>query len=96
VGLYIHENLKYVLRQNLHLVIDNCENLWIEIHTSKTQKNIILGIIYRHLHSNLSNLNDVMSNRLSELLNGNKQLVILGDINIDLVKCESNQLLQII
>ena len=33
-----------------------------------------------------------MSDKLEHSLNENKQLIIIGDINIDLIKCETHQL----
>jgi hypothetical protein len=47
VGLYIHNSLEFHLRQDIELLVDGCENLWVEIHTPKNEKNIIIGLIYR-------------------------------------------------
>jgi hypothetical protein len=92
VGLDIHNSLEFHLRQDIKLLVDGCENLWVEIHTPKNEKNIIVGIIYRHPHSNISAFKDALSDKLEHTLNENKQLNIIGDINIDLIKCETHQL----
>jgi hypothetical protein len=80
---------RVTLRQDIKLLVDGCENLWVEIHTPKNEKNIIIGIIYRHPHSNISAFKDALSDKLEHSLNENKQLIIIGDINIDLIKCET-------
>jgi hypothetical protein len=45
---YVHMYLEFHLRQDIKLLVDGCENFWVEIHTPKNEKNIIIGIIYRH------------------------------------------------
>ena len=44
-----------------------------------------------HPHSkNISAFKDALSDKLEHTLNENKQLIIIGDINIDLIKCETH------
>ena len=93
VGLYIHNSIKFLPRNNLDLRIDNCENLWVEIELSRGQKNIIVGLIYRHPNADISQFSDALSTTLDEISNENKQVIILGDINIDLIKYESNHII---
>lgn len=91
VGLYINNNVDYRIRDDLSLNNNNYENLWIEVTTSNREKNLILGIIYRHPHTNFSNFNDSLSETLNTITNENKQIIIMGDINIDLIKSDSHQ-----
>ena len=93
MGLYIHNSLEFHFRQDIKLLVDGFENLWVEIHTPKNEKNIIIGIIYRHPHCNISAFKDALSDKLEHTcsLNENKQLIIIVDI--DLIKCETHQLI---
>ena len=38
VGLYVHSNIKYLIREDLFIDLEGCENLWIEIITPPNKK----------------------------------------------------------
>jgi len=46
VGLYEKRTLTYTIRNDLNLHLSNCEDIWIEIQSTK--QNMILSTIYRH------------------------------------------------
>ena len=46
---------------------------------------------YYHWHDLQAQFNNSLSDILEIIQNENKQLIIIGDINIDLIKCETHQ-----
>lgn len=85
VGLFIDELLDYKFIEKSSN--EALQALWIEIFSS-ANKNIIRGIIYRHHNSP-----DVFPTDFEETIEKssltNKALYLLGDFNIDLLKCET-------
>ena len=57
---------------------------------NKKGKNMIIGCIYRHPSMNLEEFNDITSEMLEKLRKENKQIYLMGDFNIDLLKIESD------
>ena len=53
VGLYLKDTITYRLRNDLRFHLDNCEDLWIEIKTKKTNDPMILAIIYHLSHRDI-------------------------------------------
>ena len=67
------------------------ESVFIEI-IQKNSKNMVVGCIYRHPCMQHSEFNDEYLKPLSEkLISENKEVILLGDFNIDLLKCDSNK-----
>ena len=91
VGLYIHNSLSYIPRSDIDISFGECENIWIEIVLPNQQKNIILGLVYRHPSSSADDFRDAFNNTLNDISKSNKQIIIFGDINIDLIKFETHQ-----
>ena len=94
VGVFVKNGISYSCRQDLSLVKEGYESLWIEIQND-AEHNTICGIIYRHphgkfhdplKHSFMIHLNTVIETIHRE----NKYCVILGDFNLDLLKFESH------
>ena len=64
---------------------------FIEI-IQKDSKNIAVGCIHRHPCIQQSEFNDEYLKPLSEkLISENKEVIFLGDFNIDLLKCDPNK-----
>ena len=61
------------------------ESTFREIINNKG-KNIIVGCIYMHPSMNLEEFNDRTSEMLEKLRKENKQIYLMGDFNIDLMK----------
>ena len=55
VRLYIKETIKFRLRNDLLLHLQDCEDLWLEIESKES--NFILAVIYRHPKQKLLLLN---------------------------------------
>ena len=89
--LYISKDLNYKRRNNLKLYKDkNLESVFIEV-LSKFDKNTIIGCIYKH--PNLA-IQEFMDTFLQPLLDNlsyeNKNVILMGDFNIDLLHYESH------
>ena len=67
------------------------KSVFIEI-IQNYSKNLVVGCIYRHPYMQQSEFNDEYLKPLSEkLISENKEVILLGDFNIDLLKCDSNK-----
>ena len=49
VGLYIHDHIRYNLRNDMKIFNEYCESIFIEIEKSQfaLDKNIMVGVMYR-------------------------------------------------
>ena len=77
VGLYINKSLKYKLRNDLNLLLPNCEDLWIEIKSKK--RNIILSTIYRHPNLDVISFQNKLCETLTKLEGDKLHYIINGD-----------------
>ena len=85
VGVYIKSNISYKKITNCQLNLSDCEDIWIDININNN-KNIIIGVVYRHPNSNLHAFKTKFENTI-EILNQNKtEYLICGDFNINLLK----------
>ena len=89
--LYISKELNYKSRNNLKLYKDkNLESAFIEV-LSKSDKNTIIGCIYKHPNLPIQELMDAFLQPLLDKLSyENKNVILLGDFNIDLLHYESH------
>ena len=89
VGIFISDHIEYVLRDDLRLNITGCEDIWIEVKLSTRSshvKKIVVGSIYRHPGSQYNNFQESLDKTLTLLSRNDTKTVIVGDINIDLMK----------
>ena len=71
--------------------LDNCEDIWIEITAQKRkkftkfkdEKQLVVGIVYRHPSSQYTKFRDTMCDTIDKINRGNKNFVILGDVNVN-------------
>ena len=90
--LYIKNGINYKLRPDLNINKDKeLESIFIEIIT-KNSKNIIVGCIYRHPCMHPQEFNSLFLKSLTNKLSkeSNKEIILLGDFNIDLIKTNTN------
>ena len=92
VALYIHTNTKIKLRPDLH--IHNTEDLFIEILNDKT-KNKIVGVIYRPPNNNIDLFLEHFDECLNKISQENKEVYIMGDLNINLLNTNNNNSLKL-
>ena len=89
VSLFIKNGINFQIRSDLSVFIPNIfESLFIEYSDKKKKKHII-GIVYRPNSPPKADL-DIFSTTMNDVLdkinNENKNAVIMGDMNIDLLK----------
>ena len=92
VGIYIRKTIQYNVRDDLNLEVENCEDKWVEIVVDNSKKrhkgtkSIVIGVVYRHPVSNYKYFQEKLSNTIYDLNQNNTQFMILGDMNINLMK----------
>ena len=89
VGLYVSEELVFTRRYDLNLCQDGVESCWIEL-PRKRQKSVLIGCIYRHPSSHRGSFYEVLKAQLERLKNKGHEVFVLGDININFLKCNDD------
>ena len=89
VGFYIKNNFNYVIRSEFTLSDSDYEALWIEIQLVG-QSNIICAVMYRHPNGNLDNFMNYVNSTIEKIHHENKQCLIMGDFNIDLLRIDDH------
>ena len=90
-GIYIKDTFDYKIRDDLHLKVDRCENIWIELlgknkNNQTKESPIIIAVIYRHPGSNYLAFCSNLRNSIEKINQFNGKFVLMGDININLLK----------
>ena len=96
VLLYVRDNIQYRTRPDLQMGQDFIENIFIEIErrSLNTTKNVIIGLIYRVPDSNADLFNKELLDILQKITKENKFIYIMGDYNLDLLKCSEHEYTQ--
>ncbi len=91
-GIYIANYLEYKVRYDLDLEVTNCDDIWVEIVSPKTNlniktkyegiQNLVVGVIYRHPGSQITNFSDRICNTISLINEEKKNYVIVGDVSV--------------
>ena len=69
------------------------ESTFIEI-LNKKQKNLIIGCVYKHPKHEVKDFtNNHMMPLLDKLSNENKDIMIMGDFNVNLINCNDDKIL---
>ena len=97
VSLYVSSSLTSKARKDLDsscYLDKQLESVFVEIDRPK-ETNIIVGTIYRHPCMSVSEFNsEYLTPILNKISSEKKQILLLGDFNIDLLKCtDDNQVL---
>ena len=74
----------YLIRQDLKFTSNSYESLWLEISVginSKNNRNILVGVIYRHPKASIHEFSKKFSDLLLENINYYKYICIFGGIN---------------
>ena len=86
--MYIKNDTVYKVRNDLNLYKSkNLESIFIEI-ISTNNKNIVVGCVYRHPSMDSNEFNEHCLSILNEkhLLEKNKEIILMGDFNINLLR----------
>ena len=81
-GLYISHKCEYKRRLDIEFNIESCETCFVELISQDKNKNIIVGIIYRHPHNNFDQFFPVLQSTCEKVLK-DYNLILMGDTNID-------------
>ena len=87
VGLYTKDTIKFSLRNDLKLNLQDCEDLWLEVERNKS--NLIVAVVYRHPKQDISPFHDKLCRNLNELENNKEKYILSGDINIDTLSVQT-------
>ena len=99
VGVYINNVYSYDVRDDLCINVDKCEEIWVEVHTSKRNSappkndNLVVAVLYRHPGSQYTEFRDKLCATVDTLNKGKTRYVVLGDINIDLLQYNLTKML---
>jgi hypothetical protein len=83
VGMYIKDNIQFILRENFSIMEEYIETIFIEIPIQKG-RNKIVGTIYRPPDSDNKQFIEALSRILDTIQKENKTAYLMGDFNIDL------------
>ena len=93
VGLFIREGITHIPRDDISIFIPNVfESIFIEVINSNC-KNVIVGVVYRpnsYPNADQELFSKTLFDILDTINNENKISVIMGDINIDLLKYKTD------
>ena len=89
VGLYINENLSFLLRSELSQSTSEYESNWIEVQ-SNLHENMPFVVFYRHPRGNASRFLNYINDTLEVINNENKTCTLLGDFNLNLLNFETH------
>ena len=90
IGLFVNQSLNYNVLEKISN--EAFQALWVEI-SFVDQKNIICGIIYRQ-HNSPDDFLTYLDRTIEKMVSDDKDVYIMGDFNIDLLKCETSQVSQ--
>ena len=87
--LYISNELKYKVRNNLQIRKDlKLESIFIEV-ISKSQNNVVVGCIYKHPNLTVTEFNEgYLQPLLDKLSLENKDVILMDDFNLGLLHYE--------
>ena len=91
---FIKENINFIERNDIKLNSSgNFESKFIEIKF-ENNKNLVIGCIYRHPTSKITVSKfseDYLDPILSNIAKENKQCILMGDFNVNLLKSDSDE-----
>jgi hypothetical protein len=93
ISMHINSDFAYKVCEDLAQQDDDYEMMWLEIDKKdlKTDKNYVIGTIYRRPGTNIAAFNLLLSEKLQTIISENKIPLHMGDYNIDLLKCDTHQ-----
>ena len=84
VAFYIKESISYSIRDDLVIVNDENENLWIQVQINNVK--YIFAVIYRHPRHNYITFQQKLTKTIESIENQKDTYFICGDLNINLLK----------
>ena len=90
VCFFIHDSLKYKLRNDFSANNEHNESLCIEI-INKTNKNMIINTIYRQPDGKIKPFKKFIKNIMLKIERSNKPVYLVGDFNLNILDYEINK-----
>ena len=88
--LYISNKLNYKPRNDLLIYKpSHLESVFVEIIFPR-KSNLIVGCIYRHPCMSIYEFHNIIAPLLQQISKEQKTVILLGDFNIDLIKCSTD------
>src|SRR5437867_2043002 len=87
VGVFTHKSLKIKIRNDLYIKStsnNTIENIWMVV--SKSNKKFVIGCLYRHPNSFISEFCQLKDISMSKLDKSKHPCICLGDTNVDVLK----------
>ena len=93
-GIFVADYLEYDIRNDLHLNMDRCEDIWVQLKVKSNENkrdysdcnNLVIGVIYRHPGSQYKEFENRLCNIIGALNENQTKFVIVGDVNINFLK----------
>ena len=94
ISMFIDDSLNFKIRTDLGHSDSDIEMSWIEIEKNKAEfkKNTIVGTVYRRPGTDIRRFNQMLDNVFQTLHNEKKDVLYMGDTNIDLLKSDNHPL----
>ena len=88
VTFYTQGDIEFTVRDDIGEFDDELEMIFIEIDKSQigTDRNVLLGLVYRIPGTSAANFNDKLNISLQKISLENKICQLMGDLNLDLLK----------
>ena len=87
--IFISKNIKYCMRNDLSILSDDVEDVWLEAKVN--DQKVIIGSIYRHPGTRLDVFQNHLELTLQKIDNEHCQSYICGDFNADGLKLDVNR-----
>ena len=87
-GIIMHVNKSVEAKRRMDLESNDTESIWIEICPHKSKRPLLVSGVYR-LPSAKKEYNIILGKNIENAYLENKELVILGDFNIDYLNSDS-------
>jgi len=94
IAVFLKNNLPYRVRHDLCFsddVLGKFDGIFIELITEMGKKNSVLCVIYRTpRYNSISEITTHLAEKIDIIQSENKNIIITGDLNIDLLKYHTN------
>ena len=92
VSILVKNGIDYFRRNELEVFTVDVESVFIEVNKNvvHSDKNVIIGVIYRPPNTNLDNFLLYIDDLLDRLSKENKFCYLLGDYNLNILNCDKH------
>ena len=84
VALYVKSTLDYMLRDDLSVIENEYETLWVKIKNLKSQ-NVLCCCAHRHPNTDVKKFNEYVDQTMHKISEENKLIFLMGDFIINLL-----------